>query len=57
MLLIIKVTNEKVDWGYGYYYSNDLKKAKEDFEKVKAGGNLADTFDEKKNKKNKARER
>ena len=39
-----KVDNEKVDWGYGYYYANDFEKAKEDFEKVKAGGNLVDTF-------------
>lgn len=52
-----KVTNEKVDWGYGYYYGNDLKKAKEDFEKVKAGENLADTFKEENKKKHKERER
>lgn len=43
-----KVDDKKLDWGYGYYYNNDLKKAKEDFEKVKAGGNLADTFKENK---------
>ena len=35
---------KRVNWGYGYYYGDDLKKQKEDFEKVKAGGNLADTF-------------
>lgn len=52
-----EVNDEKVDWGYGYYYGDDLKKAKDDFEKVKAGGNLADTFEEKKSKKNKERER
>lgn len=39
-----EVDDTKVNWGYGYYYDNDFKKAKEDFEKVKAGGNLADTF-------------
>ena len=39
-----EVDDKKVNWGYGYYYGDDLKKAKEDFEKVKAGGNLADTF-------------
>ena len=46
-----EVNDKKVDWGYGYYYGDDLKKAKEDFEKVKAGGNLADTFDERQSKK------
>lgn len=52
-----EVDNKRVNWGYGYYYGNDLKRAKKDFEKVKAGGNLADTFEEKKSKKNKERER
>lgn len=52
-----KVNDQKLDWCYGYYYSNDLKKAKEDFEKVKAGGNLADTFNEQNKKKHKERER
>lgn len=46
-----EVNDKKVDWGYGYYYGDDLKKAKEDFEKVKAGGNLADKFDERQSKK------
>lgn len=52
-----EVNDKKVDWGYGYYYGDDLKKAKEDFEKVKAGGNLADTFNEQNKKKHKERER
>lgn len=52
-----EINDQKLNWGYGYYYSNDLKKAKEDFEKVKAGGNLADTFKEENKKKHKERER
>lgn len=52
-----KVNDEKVDWGNGYYYDNNLEKAKADFEKVKAGGNLADTFKEESKKKYKERER
>ncbi len=52
-----EVDDKRVKWGYGYYYGNDLKRAKKDFEKVKTGGNLADTFEEKKGKKNKERER
>ena len=51
------VDDKKVNWGYGYYYSNDLDKAKEDFEKVKAGGNLADTFKDDNKPKHKERER
>lgn len=52
-----EIDSEKLNWGYGYYYGNDLKKAKEDFEKVKAGGNLVDTFKEESKKKHKERER
>lgn len=48
-----KVRDNKLEWGYGYYYDTNLEKAKEDFKKVLAGGNLADTF----SKKNKAKER
>lgn len=40
-----EIDERKLEWGYGYYYANDISKAKEDFEKVKAGGNLADTFE------------
>lgn len=43
-----KVDDEKLEWDYGYYYADNITKAKKDFEKVKAGGNLADTFDKKK---------
>lgn len=42
-----EIKNNKTEWGYGYYYSDDIKKAKEDFERVKAGKSLADTFEEK----------
>lgn len=52
-----KIDDKKMEWDYGYYYDKDIEKAKVDFEKVKAGGNLADTFEEKKSKKNKERER
>lgn len=52
-----KVEDKKVEWDYGYYYDKNLEKAKEDFEKVKAGGNLADTFKENKKPKHKERER
>ncbi len=43
-----EIDDKKVSWSYGDYYGNNLKKAKEDFEKVKAGGNLADIFKENK---------
>ena len=52
-----EVNDKKVDWSYGYYYGDDLKKAKEDFKKVKAGGNLSNTFKEQNKKKHKERER
>ena len=42
-----KVENDKINWGYGYYYDKNLKKAKEDFAKALAGKDLADTFSEK----------
>lgn len=48
-----KVKDNKLEWDYGYYYDTNITKAKNDFKKVLAGGNLADTF----NKKNKSRER
>ena len=41
---IYKVNDNKIDWAYGNYYGKDLNKAKEDFDKVISGGNLADTF-------------
>lgn len=58
--------SKKLEWGYGYYYDNDFKKAKIDFERVKKGETLENTFKESKsknsktsvqNKKNKERER
>lgn len=58
-----KIKDNKINWGHGYYYSNDLEKAENDFGKVLDGGNLANTFDEMKeinktneNKKRKNRE-
>lgn len=50
---IYKIENNKIDWAYGYYYDTDLEKAKQDFNKVLSGGNLADTFA--KNNKDKER--
>ena len=50
---IYKITDNKIDWAYGNYYGTDLEKAKQDFNKVLSGGNLADTFA--KNKKDKER--
>lgn len=52
-----EITNNNVQWGYGYYYDLNIEKAKQDFEKVKAGGNLADTFDVKKDEMNRLPER
>ena len=49
-----KIKDNNMDWGYGYYYNENIEKAKEDFKKVLAGGNLADTFT-KKNKNKDAR--
>lgn len=40
-----KITDNEITWAYGYYYYNDLDKAKQDFDKVISGGNLAHTFD------------
>lgn len=48
-----KITDKKIDWAYGNYYSEDISKAKQDFDKVLSGGNLANTFN--KNKKSKER--
>lgn len=41
------IENDKIDWGYGYYYNENISKAKEDFSRVIKGDNLADTFSEK----------
>lgn len=48
-----RIDDNRIDWAYGYYYNDDLSKAKQDFNKVLSGGNLADTFN--KNKKDKER--
>ncbi len=42
-----RIDNDKLDWGYGYYYDKDISKAKQDYQKVINGGNLADTFERK----------
>lgn len=42
-----KIDNDKLDWGYGYYYDDNLSKAKQDYQKVISGGNIADTFERK----------
>lgn len=57
-----EIKDNKINWGYGYYYSTNIDKAKEDFDKVLAGGNLADTFkndrtDEKTNEEKKIKNR
>lgn len=46
-----KITDNKIDWAYGNYYGTDISKAKKDFDKVLKGGNLADTFENKKHDK------
>lgn len=48
-----EIIDNKVQWGYGYYYDKNIEKAKADFEKVKAGENLADTFEVRNNEKSK----
>lgn len=40
-----EVEDKKVNWSYGYYYNGNLEKAREDFEYVKSGGSLYNTFD------------
>ena len=41
-----EIKDSKLEWGYGYYYENDVEKARQDFEKVITGGNLENTFKE-----------
>ena len=41
------IENDNIDWGYGYYYNENIDKAKEDFARVLKGENLADTFENK----------
>jgi len=40
--------NNEFSWGYGYYYDDNFEKAIKDYQKVILGGDLADTFVEKK---------
>lgn len=35
---------DKLNWAYGYYYSDDKTKARNDFQRVISGENLADTL-------------
>ena len=46
-----RIIDTKIDWGYGYYYDDNISKAKNDFQKVLSGKSIADTF----NKNNKER--
>lgn len=48
-----KITNNEISWGYGHYYYNNFEKAKQDFDKVINGGNLAHTFDKDSDKSDK----
>ena len=41
-----EIKDNKIDWGYGYYYGTDLEKAKTDFADVLAGKSLTDTFND-----------
>ncbi len=41
-----EITDNKIQWGYGYYYGIDIKKAQNDFKNVLSGGNLSDTFED-----------
>lgn len=42
------IEDNSINWGYGYYYSDNIEKAKVDFNRVLKGENLADSFDNKK---------
>lgn len=42
-----RIKDNKMDWAYGYYYNDNINKAKEDFNKVINGGNLSKTFERK----------
>lgn len=37
--------NNKLSWGYGYYYASDKETATKDYKRVISGGNLVNTFD------------
>ena len=40
-----KEKEDKLSWGYAYYYDNDKEKAETDYKNAINGGNLAHTFD------------
>ncbi len=42
-----EIKDNTIDWSYGYYYSNDIGKAKTDFKRALNGENLANTFTDK----------
>ena len=42
-----EIKDNSINWGYGYYYNENIDKAKEDFARVLKGENLADTFETK----------
>lgn len=42
-----EIKDNSINWGYGYYYNENIDKAKEDFARVLKGENLADTFENK----------
>lgn len=42
-----KIQDNKMEWGYGYYYGTDIEKAKNDFKDALAGKSLENTFKEK----------
>ena len=39
-----EIKDKSIEWGYGYYYSDNIKNAKEDFNRVLNGENLDNTF-------------
>lgn len=41
-----EIKDNKMNWGYGYYYGTNIAKAKNDFQDVLAGKNIADTFNQ-----------
>lgn len=47
-----KISDNKLEWDYSYYFDQDYNKACRDFNKVINGGNIADTFSDKKHDNN-----
>lgn len=41
-----EIKDNKINWGYGYYYGTNIEKEKNDFQEVLAGKNIADTFNQ-----------